>query len=256
MNEKLEEKLNRFQNELELKFEGIREQFEHSGNKGTNGEYIIKDFLKYYFSPQYQFGNGEVIDSKGRQSGQVDIVITNKYHPCISDYNIPSIFFIEGVSCCGEVKFLLTSAELTKSLDNCTKYKELEPKLDGSLTAYSNKEDLKRFVNKRPYFLFCYESQLTIETVNKKISLYNSQKRLEVENQIDSVFLMDKGLIYNLGYGNGSLKYVDADGGLASGFKSISKDTDYRILLNLVRWLNYVIIPFDMKTTILSKYLY
>ena len=89
-----ESKITKLQEQLSNKFEEIREQFNHYGNKGTNGEYIVRDFLRDYFPPQYRFGNGEVIDSKGRQSGQVDIIITNKYHPFLNDYSKPSIFLL------------------------------------------------------------------------------------------------------------------------------------------------------------------
>jgi len=256
MNKKVEEKLNRFHKELESKFEDIREQFEHSGSKGTNGENIVRDFLKYYFSPQYQFGNGEVIDSKGNQSGQIDIVFTNKYHPCISDYNKPSIFFIEGVSCCCEVKFLLTSSELNKSLRNCEKFKALEPKLDGITTTCTNKEDLKRFVHKRPYFLFCYESQLTLDTVNKNITNYSSQHNLEIESQIDGIFLMDRGSIYNLGNGQGSLRHVGSDARMVSGLLNNPKGKDDRVLHSLIIWLNCVIMQFDTIIPIIRSYLF
>ena len=185
MNPKVEKKLKTLSSELSIKFEEIRGQFEHSGNKGTNGEYIVRDFLRCYFPASYQFGNGEVFDSKGNQSNQVDSIITNKYHPNMSDYNKPSVFFIEGVSCCGEVKFQLTSTELTTTLDNCTKFKELHPALGDTVKCRATDvEDMRRFVEKRPYFLFCYESQLTIETVHKKVWEYNVSNQLALHRTI------------------------------------------------------------------------
>ena len=254
MNINLEKKLTTLSIEITTNFESIRERFEHSGNKGTNGEYVVRDFLKYYFSSLYQFGNGEVIDSKGNQSGQIDIIITNKYHPFLSDYNKPSIFFIEGVSCCGEVKFQLTSTELTNALNNCRKFKTLEPIIDATITCNATDiEELERFVDKRPYFIFCYESQLTLETVHKKVLEYNSQNGLTLKEQIDGIFLMDRGCIINMGNGKGSFRQAAANGNFLSG---IVANNDDKVLPGFMRWMNWVVKQFETRVPVLHHYLY
>lgn len=43
--------------------------------KGAEREVLVRDFLERVFPAPYRFGSGTVIDSKGRRSGQLDIVV-------------------------------------------------------------------------------------------------------------------------------------------------------------------------------------
>ena len=121
----------------------------------------------------------------------------------------------------------------------------------------SNMEDLKRFVDKRPYFLYCHESQLKIETVHERVLKYNSIHQLEIQNQIDGIFLMDRGTIINYGNGNGNLRLRKTiDGGLLSGFACTPKDDNDKIILSFMRWLNCVILQFETRISVLRHYLW
>jgi hypothetical protein len=133
------------------------------------------------------------------------VVITNEYHPYINDLSSPSIFFIEGVACTGEIKSILTSNELVHILENCLAYKRLSVNIPKGTTIYTNPSDRSRFVEKRPYFLFAFESQLTIGGITDAVQDFNTEKRLAIPHQIDAIFLLDRGCLINLGDGKAGL---------------------------------------------------
>ena len=100
----LKERIDILQKQMLLRLEEIRATYRHSGNKGTNAEQILREFLRYFLPTYHRVGHGEVIDQNGANSRQLDVIVTNEYHPFLNDLSTPSVFIIEGVSCAGEVK--------------------------------------------------------------------------------------------------------------------------------------------------------
>jgi len=61
----MRELLENLETEMRQKFEVVRSKFEHSGNKGTNTEAILREFLRSYLPRRYGVGHGEIVDSLG-----------------------------------------------------------------------------------------------------------------------------------------------------------------------------------------------
>jgi hypothetical protein len=107
------------QKRMLLQLEEIRAKYDHPGNKGSNAEQVLKEFLRAYLPASNRIGHGEVTDLSAARSRQVDVVITNEYHPFLNDLATPGIFFIEGVLCVGEVKSVLTGDPSIGGLRAC-----------------------------------------------------------------------------------------------------------------------------------------
>src|SRR5690606_8237853 len=119
-------------------------------------------FLRSYLPAHNKVGQGEVIDSFGAQSGQLDVIISNTYHPPMNLEEQPSPHFIEGVSAAGEVKAALRHNDIDVIISSCFKFKQLQPHFQKGIEVYSNPEDLERFVDHRPYFVFGFDSDIKI----------------------------------------------------------------------------------------------
>ena len=254
--EKIKEKLNFLQKEMELEFKEIRSDFKNPGNKGENVEEIVRSFIKQFLPPKFRVGRGEIIDSYGNISKQTDVIIIDEHHPFLSDLSKPSVFFIEGVACVGEVKSILTTKELEKALENCKKFKELNIKeLKGSI-AHTNPSDRLRFLENRAYFLFVFESKLSLKKIWQKITEFIENNSLGIEKQIGGIFILDKGVIINFGDGKGQLQFTTKEGKSMGGLipRDIKKDNG--ILLQFLMWLSSVMPKRIVFSPIIVNYLF
>ena len=160
-------------------------------------EEIIGNFLKDYFPPAYQIAKGEIIDSNGTQSGQMDVIICTPFHPfTVSKSGSRSLCFAEGVACAIDVKSDLPRTELERGLRQVWKVKKLERKsTPGDLTCGSayDQERLRRI----PAILFGYEAP-SLETLKANITKLHEDLRIPTEEQLDALVVLDKGIIYNI----------------------------------------------------------
>ena len=253
--EMLIQKLAIIQKQIHLKLDEIRETHQHKGNKGSNVEQIIRDFLRVYFPSDNRIGQGEIIDSDGGISSQIDVIMTNEYHPHINELSQPSLYFIEGIACAGEIKSILNSKDIETILSNCLRYKNLNLRLSKGMMIHSNPSDTKRFIEKRPYFLFAFESQVTLDTVFDKITEFNNQNCPEIKQQIDAVFLLDRGAIINFGDGQGSFQFRNPQGNSIPGLIRRPLENEPNLLFSFITWISAVIQRFTIYDNILIYYL-
>jgi len=233
----LEKHIEILQRQMLLRLEEIRAAYRHSGNKGSNAEQILRDFLRQFLPPYNRVGHGEVVDQTGSNSRQLDVVITNEYHPFLNDLTAPSVFIIEGVSCVAEVKSVLTGEELERALENSLSFKRLSVMVQKGAMVHGNMEDISRFVAKRPSFLFAFESQLSISTIKERIDAWNQAHALPVPQQLDAVFILTGGSIINFGTGAGTLQFITPEGQSLPGY--IYRDpSDDRPLVSLLSWIS------------------
>ena len=221
---------------MKIRFEEIRTTHQHSGNKGANVEQIVRDFLREFLPPHNRIGHGEVIDNHDRVSRQIDIVVTNEHHPFLNDLPYPSVFICEGVACAGEVKSVLTSKDLERALVNAQTFKSLKIQMRTGATVYTNQEDLDRFVDSRPFFLFAFESQLAIGTVKQRIESWNTVNTVPLKQQIDAVFIISVGSLVNFGTGNGTLQFRTPEGESLGGYRDI-RSSD-QTLVSFLSWIS------------------
>lgn len=81
-----------------------------SATKGMEREHFLNNFLKEVMPPSYRFGCGDITDSFGNKSGQVDVVIENAYFPSLTlSVGGPRLYLAESVAAALEVKSDISS---------------------------------------------------------------------------------------------------------------------------------------------------
>ena len=220
---------------MRVQLEEVRETFKNSGNKGTGAEVILRDFVRSYLPRRFEIGHGEIIDSQGRRSKQSDLVIVTDDHPFSFTADQPGLFFVEGVFAVGEIKSVLTSDEFTDAMEKAGKFRELKPAAPGfKLIWGGNKSDGKRFASDgAPYFLFAFESQLTIETIFHRL-------KAQTKRSLDAVFILDRGTLIDNGDGEGFLKQGNPDGVTVKGWASLENSSTLACFLLWLSMMPYV----------------
>jgi hypothetical protein len=99
---------------------------EHEGVKGVLRESLIESFLEPLLMPPYRAGTGVIIDCKGRQSGQCDIIIWDDsiFRPLYSARGA-GIYFIESVMAVLEVKSTLTRDSFRQAIQRSRELKDM-----------------------------------------------------------------------------------------------------------------------------------
>jgi len=240
-------------NQLEL----IREKYRNSGNKGNHAEHEFRNFLKEHLPRRFDVGHGEVIDLDDGVAGalegpgQIDVFVVDDRHPRLSSSDLPSTYFIEGVLSAGEVKTSLTSDHLKTALEKARAFKNLKPRRGHYDQVCCLESDIKRFVDRRGYFLFCFESQLTIDTIHLRIKEFEAENSLSDIDHLDGVFCLDRGALINLGDGSGSFKMTNKDGTI-TGWTTSKHGT----LFTLISWLALTMPNILSFRSILEPYLF
>ncbi len=114
---------------LRAGFAELKASFSHDTSKGAGGEALVAQFLQKRLPGQVGATAGQVIDSTGQMSRQVDVVLYDRARtpmlftsPNGHDQLIP----VEGVLAVVEVKTHLTKAMLPAILENCRSVKLLK----------------------------------------------------------------------------------------------------------------------------------
>lgn len=108
---------------------------QHPSDTGDDREEIVKKTLRRFLPESVSVGSGTVIDSNGRKSKSVDIVIYDPRYP-VFHMQRKSIFPVESVFSTIEVKSILKKDTIKDALENCSSVLDLRPafyKEDGDL---------------------------------------------------------------------------------------------------------------------------
>lgn len=194
---KLEDLFRTASERMKLDFEEASQKYKTPDDVAEHREEIVMKFLRKYFPPTYQFGKGEIIDSEGHRSGQVDIVICNAYHPFTVSESGIGLFFSEGVECAVEVKSDLSDKrELKRGLQQIVKIKKLKRKLIKGDLMFGSDFDQER-LERIPAFLFGFQAP-SLAKLKSNISKIYEKSRTPLEEQIDAVVVLDEGTILNI----------------------------------------------------------
>ncbi|MDP3732041.1 MAG: hypothetical protein Q8R31_03285 [Candidatus Omnitrophota bacterium] len=112
--------------EMMNKFNSIKSGILHGGIKGGANEDVWISWLKNYLPKRYEINRGVVIDSKGSQSRQQDIVIFDRqYSPLIYKQEKTIFIPVECIYAVLEVKTQLTKEEIQDSLKKISSIRKL-----------------------------------------------------------------------------------------------------------------------------------
>ncbi|WP_347059520.1 DUF6602 domain-containing protein [Blastococcus sp. HT6-30] len=104
----------------------------HPGERGRAREHILTQFLRQIVPKAFDIETGFVIDTRGGQSLQQDLIIVRRdYHPVFTVGGI-NFFPVEGVAAVVEVKSGLSTTTLVEALRNAASVKLLDRTASGS----------------------------------------------------------------------------------------------------------------------------
>lgn len=207
-------------------FRAIPKKFKTPQHIGEKKEQIVRNFLKEFFPSTYRFGKGEIIDTFGNRSPQIDIIICTPYHPFTfseSDSD-SSLFFAEGVGCVIDVKSDLgDKRELERGIKQMQKVKNLRRKFENKAEFYGTVDEANR-AERIASIIFGDKGPSDIAKLKNNINEINKKLKIPLEQQTDLFVVMDRGLIiYNIngpGYPrNWSLKNKKIEGLFGASWK-------------------------------------
>jgi hypothetical protein len=67
--------------QLKSSLEEFRTRFDDAGDKGSSAEEVVRRFLAGYLPRTHGVGHGEMVDTVGGRSGQLDLVAAGPDHP-------------------------------------------------------------------------------------------------------------------------------------------------------------------------------
>jgi hypothetical protein len=104
-----------------------------SAFKGSERERFIEVFLSQVFPPSFRFGQGDVTDTAGRRSGQLDVVVEYPLLPSLPVVASSRLYLAEGVAAAIEVKSNVAS-QWSEVVSTATKLAPLERHFDSSMS--------------------------------------------------------------------------------------------------------------------------
>ncbi len=228
---------------LKLELADIRGRFEHAGNKGDSAEQIFREFLSRYLPAHNRVGHGEVFNIDGLRSRQTDLVITNEYHVGLkSDWSEPQTFIIESVECAGEVKSIIKDHHtLRDCFEKARVFKSMLIEPDQGMVMRTHKEDIPRFVWRKPYFGFAFESEMNIDRIVAELRSWETELSPIDRPVLDGLFVLDRGGTIHMGKGSGQLRSLSRDGKPQSGYVVV-RDEGEQVLAHLLLWI-YAAMP-------------
>lgn len=209
------------------------------------GKRLLGTFLRKYLPSSFDFGKGEVIDSNGIRSGEVDIVILGQYHPFT--YNREKgrgLFLAEGVLCCIDVKSDISDQkELERGLCQIQRVKKIERKPTIGEMRYGTDYDWER-LRRIPCILFAFRSP-SGQSLKKNVEKAIAKLKISPEEAFDAIVVYDKGIIYNIKDPRDKLMiYV----GKERRMGIVGCVYDKRTLMNFLIYLSHTI-PWEIKVS-------
>jgi hypothetical protein len=186
------------ENELWLDFQKASE-YKQNGDIGTSREDAVMRFLKEHLPNRYEICSGEVVDSQGNQSGQIDLMIFDSSTTCPlmttgKDVLLPA----EALLAVVEVKTTLSMAEIEKSLKGIKKIHTLKPWGDQWSVSRKNGSTADDALPRVLTSIFAYESNLgSTEWAAKEIGRVREQTLLQNSSieYVDRVAVLNRGFL-------------------------------------------------------------
>jgi hypothetical protein len=245
----LKAKLSAIEEKLSASLAEVRAELSHQGNKGARVEQELRQFLKDHLPSSYGCGHGEIIDMNGASSKQMDVVITNEYHPFKYGEH-PGLFLIEGVAAAGEVKSSLDTKELHDSIEKSLSLRKLSADPGQGSIRHCVPGD-HRFFESPPFFLFAFESKISLGKVDEILMQVTQEKG----RTIDALFVPKTGHSIDYGDGKGALYFELEDGEHLKGW--FTEDSgNAQVLVQFLGWLHACMPIMQRFTPVLPPYLF
>ncbi|WP_299359125.1 DUF6602 domain-containing protein [uncultured Paracoccus sp.] len=188
---------------LSARIEQIRASLTHAGLKGGAVEEAVRNLLQDYLPQNIGIGSGVVVDSAGRQSNQIDIILYDAHKtPSFFRSGDAGIFPIECVYFAIEVKSSLSAATFLECEKNMESFKGLERTayypasgpISHSLEVFSG---YPGSTWDPIYLVFALSTDVAHRTLITYLENHR-KSRTDIRRQIDSVYAHGAGLLTNV----------------------------------------------------------
>ena len=184
-----------------LEWETTQESIKHSGEKGRALEENFRTFLRKYLPKKLDIATGFIIDSSGKQSKQLDVIIHDAFQtPLLYDNNNVQVIPIECVYAVIEVKSDIEKiATVCNIFENMKSVKDLEKKsyvsVEGgkiSALSYGKEWDIWQV----HYFVFALDS-MDLVSISNELIKKNQEENRDVSKRVDCICVMKNGVMMN-----------------------------------------------------------
>ena len=187
---------------LRSNFERTRRAQTDPGIKGGANEKILGDFLGENIGARRIALKSSIIDSEGRRSDEVDVSVINEYQPLWTD-DREQLLIAEGVDAVYQVKARLSAEELRRAIKNARSVKQLIRQAGKGSTTFATNADVDRFINRIPFFIFAYTSNISAEATYRLLT--EELADTPWDQQPDGVFVLDEWSLVNVAKNDGAL---------------------------------------------------
>jgi Domain of unknown function (DUF6602) len=178
-----------------------RSALEHPGLKGSSFEEVFRTFLEEYLPKTLDISSGVVVDSEGRSTRQLDVIISDAAKTPIFYRSADTrVVPIEGVYAVIEVKANLDGQELERAFENMKSVRALKN------TAYVQQTGAVIFTKTMygqewdgwptNYFVFAFDSS-PLNAITEKLEEKHAQEALPPWKRMDCICVLNKGVILN-----------------------------------------------------------
>jgi hypothetical protein len=236
-------------------FSKAQKAFSHSGLKGNANEETLKAFLRQYLPRTIDISGGQLIDSDGGRSRQLDVMLSDAMNtPIFYESGEARIVPVECAYAVFEVKAFLDTKELEKAYENMKSAKLLQKKACFPRRGHVINSNLLygREWEHWPiqHFLFAFDS-IDIYTVKKKLDQLQSGD--PIHQRIDSVCVLDKGVILNLQPASGGFTALPDPGSVTFAYPTTNAlllfYTIFSVILNQVQMPRFNVQPYIKDIT-------
>lgn len=191
---------------MQIDFDEARAALDHSSLKGDAFEESFRGFLRRYLPKKLDILQGTIIDAQGNTTRQLDVIITDAAStPIFYESGNTRVVPAEMVYAVIEVKANLDIAELKRSLENMASVRALSKTAYQPGGVFVTELSLygKNFtIWPTNYYIFAIDSA-PLDNLCAFLRDYYNQHNLPPENRIDSICVLNRGMIVNQdAYGN------------------------------------------------------
>ncbi len=187
--------------QMNAELEAARSAASHPGVKGTAFENTVKHFLTRHTPDRLGICTGQLVDSTGATSKQLDIIIYDKgYTPVLFQSEGIQIIPNECAYAVIEVKAKVDASMLPSILQNMLSVKNLKKtafyQAGSNLVKYYTVHGKRWGYWPTSYFVFAFESA-DPNTMMIPLIDHNNATSGQPETRIDLICLFDKGMLWN-----------------------------------------------------------
>lgn len=171
------------------------------GLRGASFEEILRTFLVKYLPQSLDISSGVLVDTSGRISRQIDVIISDKANtPIFYESGDMRVIPVECVYAVIEVKAFVDLDELKTIFQNMLSIRNLKKtayfKRSSPILEYEKLYGQEWDIWPINYYVFAYDS-IELMTLAQHINEKHKAERFPEFSRIDTVCVLDKGVICN-----------------------------------------------------------